>query len=115
MKNTTTTTFDLKAYLSLLNEAHERSALSLREVAESCDLDPSYACLILKGARKPQRDVLIALGFTYGLERVEVDELLLLAGYPPLGRSALRQYRQKKATDSTNPTQSDPYPGAQSV
>jgi hypothetical protein len=80
-------------YLYLLSEAHERSGMSLREVAQSTDLDPTYVHYILKGARRPQRDVIIALGFTYRLERVEVDEILLLAGLPPLGRSALREYR----------------------
>lgn len=81
-------------YLSKLTEIHDRSGLSLREVARECDLDPSYVHYILKGARRPQRDVVIALGFAYRLERVEVDELLILAGLPPLGRSALREYRQ---------------------
>jgi hypothetical protein len=80
-------------YIYLLSEAHERSGMSLREVAQASDLDPTYVHNILKGARRPQRDVIIALGFTYRLERVEVDEILLLAGLPPLGRSALREYR----------------------
>jgi hypothetical protein len=83
-----------RAYLSKITEAHERSGLSLREVARECDLDPSYVHYILKGARRPQRDVIIALGFAYRLERVEVDEILLLAGLPPIGRSVLREYRQ---------------------
>jgi transcriptional regulator with XRE-family HTH domain len=81
-------------YLDLLNEAHERSGLSLREVAQACDLDPSYIHYILKGARRPQRDVIIAMGFAYGLERISVDEILLLANLPPIGRSVLREYRQ---------------------
>jgi hypothetical protein len=38
--------------------------------------------------------VIISLGFAYGLERVEVDEILLLAGYPPIGRGTVREYRQ---------------------
>ena len=84
-------------YIYLLSEAHERSGLSLREVAHASDLDPTYVHYILKGARRPQRDVIIALGFTYRLERVEVDEILLLAGLPPLGRSALREYRQQQS------------------
>lgn len=82
-------------YLSRLTEAHERSGLSYREVAQACDLDPSYVHYILKGARRPHRDVLIALGFAYRLERWEVDEILLLAGLPPIGRSAAREYRQE--------------------
>lgn len=83
-----------RAYLSRITEAHERSGLSLREVAQACDLDASYVHYILKGARRPHRDVIIALGFAYRLERVEVDDILLLAGLPPIGRSALREYRQ---------------------
>jgi transcriptional regulator with XRE-family HTH domain len=85
---------DANEYLNKLIEVHERSGLSFREVAQECDLDPSYVHYILKGARRPHRDVLIALGFAYRLERWEVDELLLLAGLPPIGRNALREYRQ---------------------
>jgi transcriptional regulator with XRE-family HTH domain len=85
----------LPDYLCLLGEAHERSGMSLRDVAQASDLDPTYVHYILKGARRPQRDVIIALGITYRLERIEVDEILLLAGLPPLGRSALREYRQQ--------------------
>ena len=81
-------------YLDLLNDFHIRSGLSLREVAQACDLDPTYVHYILKGARRPARDVIISLGFTYRLEWVEVYEILLLAGLPPLGRSLLREYRQ---------------------
>jgi hypothetical protein len=87
------TSIPIREYTFLLSEAHERSGLSLREVAQSSDLDPTYVHYILQGARRPPRDVIIALGFTYRLERTEVDEILLLAGLPPLGRSALRQYR----------------------
>ncbi len=85
---------DRTAFLDLLNEYHSRSGLSLREVAQSCDLDHTYIHYILTGARRPHRDVIIALGFAYGMERVEVDEILLLAGYPPIGRGSLREYRQ---------------------
>lgn len=83
----------IRDYIYLLSEAHERSGLSLREVAQFSDLDPTYVHYILQGARRPPRDVIIALGFTYRLERTEVDEILLLAGLPPLGRSALKEYR----------------------
>jgi hypothetical protein len=82
----------------LLSEAHERSGMSLREVAQASDLDPTYVHYILKGARRPRQDVIIALGFTYRLERVEVDEILLSAGLPPLGRRALRLYRDQIKT-----------------
>jgi hypothetical protein len=83
-----------KEYLTLLNNIHNRSGLSLRDVAKDCDLDHTYVHYILTGARRPRRDVIIALGFVYSLSRWEVDEILLLAGYPPLGRGSLREYRQ---------------------
>ena len=44
-------------YICLLSEAHGRSGMSLREVAQASDLDPTYVHYILKGARRPQRDV----------------------------------------------------------
>lgn len=83
-------------YLDRLNDTHARSGLSLRAVAEASDLDPTYVHYILKGDRRPQRDVLIALGIAYRLERIDIDELLLLADFPPLGRSAFREYQQQK-------------------
>jgi transcriptional regulator with XRE-family HTH domain len=82
------------AYLELLNEYHSRSGLSLREVAQACDLDFTYIHRILSGSRRPRRDVIIALGFAYDLDLAEVDELLLLIGFPPVGRSTSRECRQ---------------------
>jgi hypothetical protein len=97
-----TAKFTRAEFVELLNEHHIRSGLSLREVAQACDLDASYVHYILKGARKPLRDVIIALGFAYGLDRLEVDELLLLAGWPPIGRYFLKEYRQANHATSTN-------------
>ena len=91
-----------REYLYRLNEAHEQSGMSLREVAQACDLDPSYVHYILKGARRPKRDIIIALGYAYTLERVEVDEILLLAGFPPIGRSVLRQVRRAASIENAN-------------
>jgi transcriptional regulator with XRE-family HTH domain len=81
-------------FLDLINEYHARSGLSLRDVAQACDLDFTYIHRILSGSRRPRRDVIIALGFAYNLDLGEVDELLLLVGYPPVGRSASKEYRQ---------------------
>jgi len=79
-------------FLNDLREAHDRSGLSYREVGQICDIDHSYVGRILNGARIPARDVLInLLVFAYGLSRLETDELLVLVGYPPLGRSARRE------------------------
>jgi transcriptional regulator with XRE-family HTH domain len=81
-------------FLDLINEYHARSGLSLREVAQACDLDFTYIHRILSGSRRPRRDVIIALGFAYNLDLGEVDELLLLVSYPPVGRLASKEYRQ---------------------
>jgi hypothetical protein len=81
-------------FLDVLKDFHLRSGMSLRDVAQACDLDYTYIHYILVGARRPRRDVIIALGFAYGMERVEVDEILLLAGYPPIGRGSLKVHRQ---------------------
>jgi hypothetical protein len=78
----------------LLNEYHIKSGLSFREVARACDLNFTYIHYILDDKRRPKRDVIIAMGFAYCLERFEVDDLLLLVGYPSIGRRLLREYRQ---------------------
>ncbi|HWQ04623.1 MAG TPA: helix-turn-helix transcriptional regulator [Longilinea sp.] len=83
-----------KEFLLRLNELHISSGLSLREVALVCDIDPTYVHYILKGVRHPRRDVLIALGFAYNLDLFEMDEILILAGLPPLGRSSRRDFQQ---------------------
>jgi transcriptional regulator with XRE-family HTH domain len=87
--------------LNGLREAHERSGLSYREVAQICDIDHSYMGRILNGARTLARDVLMnLLAFAYGLSRLETDELLILVGYSPLGRSARREHREHSALSS---------------
>ncbi len=84
-----------------LREAHERSSLSYREVAQICDIDHSHVGRILIGARTPARDIMInLLAFAYGLSRLETDELLILVGYPPLGRSARREHRELNTLSS---------------
>ena len=87
-------------FLIRLRELHESSGLSLREIAARSDLDYSYVSLILNGQRNPNRDVLISLGVSWGLTLSEIDELLLLAGDPPLGRSARREFRTKVLGDA---------------
>ena len=87
--------------LNGLREAHERSGLSYREVAQICDIDHSYVGRILNGARTPARDILInLLAFTDGLSRLETDELVILVGYPPLWRSARLENREHNPLSS---------------
>ena len=83
-------------FAARLREYHERSGLSLREVAQICDLDFSYVELILQGKRRPHRDVIVLLcGYAWQVSQPETDEVLMLGNYPPLGRSASREYRQR--------------------
>ncbi len=84
-------------WLALLREFHTMSSLSFREVAAQCDMDHSYVALILCGKRRPSRDVLILLlVFGYGLDRIETDRMLILARFPPLGRSARTEFRRER-------------------
>lgn len=84
-----------ESWLADLRELHESSGLSCREIAERCDLDHSYVPLILEGKRRPSRDVLtLLLAFGYHADRIETDCILMLAGYPPFGRSARLEYRK---------------------
>lgn len=80
-------------FLVAINEAHTRSGLSLREIAQVCDLDHTYLHLILQGKRHPHRDVLISLcTFGWHLDPIETDSILMADGHPPLGRSVRREY-----------------------
>jgi transcriptional regulator with XRE-family HTH domain len=84
-------------HLNLINrlcELHDINGQSLREIAAMADLDHSYVSLVLNGQRLPSRDALVSLGISWHLALFDIDELLLLAGYPPLGRSARREYHK---------------------
>jgi transcriptional regulator with XRE-family HTH domain len=86
-----------EGWLAGLRELHECGGLSYRELAARCDLDHSYVALILEGKRKPNRDLLtFLLAFGYRTDRIETDRILMIAGYPPLGRSARLEYRKNR-------------------
>jgi hypothetical protein len=100
-------------FLAAINEAHTRSGLSLREIAQVCDLDHTYLHLILQGKRHPHRDVLISLcTFGWHLDPIETDMILIADGHPPLGRSVRREYsaggiHQASASGMIQPRSSD--------
>jgi len=84
-------------WLADLRELHEYAGLSYRELAARCDLDHSYVALILEGKRRPNRDLLtLLLAFGYRTDRIETDRILMIAGYPPFGRSARLEYRKNR-------------------
>jgi transcriptional regulator with XRE-family HTH domain len=90
-----------QSWLACLRELHHASGLSYRDIAVRCDLDHSYVALILEGKRRPGRDVLtLLLAFGYCVDRVETDHVLMLAGYPPFGRSARLEYRKSQRLPS---------------
>jgi hypothetical protein len=73
--------------LELLNSAKNVSGASLREVGIAIDIDFTYISMILNGRRLPPRDILIALcAFGWQLDLPETNEILVAAGYPPLGK-----------------------------
>ncbi len=89
-------------FLAAINEAHTRSGLSLREIAQVCDLDHTYLHLILQGKRHPHRDVLISLcTFGWHLDPIETDTILMADGHPPLGRSVRREYSASSANQAS--------------
>ena len=89
-------------FLAAINEAHTRSGLSLREIAQVCDLDHTYLHLILQGKRHPHRDVLISLcTFGWHLDPIETDTILMADGHPPLGRSVRREYSAGNANQAS--------------
>jgi hypothetical protein len=89
-------------FLAAINDAHTRSGLSLREIAQVCDLDHTYLHLILQGKRHPHRDVLISLcTFGWHLDPIETDAILMADGHPPLGRSVRREYSASSANQAT--------------
>lgn len=81
-----------RAYLQNL---HESSGLSYREIAIRCDLDESRVARILEGNRKPSRDVLtLLLAFGYRTDREDTDQILTMAGYLPFGPSEQKEFRR---------------------
>ena len=89
-------------FLAAINEAHTRSGLSLREIAQVCDLDHTYLHLILQGKLHPHRDVLISLcTFGWHLDPIETDTILMADGHPPLGRSVRREYSTGSANQAS--------------
>jgi len=84
--------YDREESLFRLNEFYKTHGWSYRELSVQADINPCYISMILNGSRMPSRDVVICLGTALRLERLDIDELLLLADCPPLGRSARKEY-----------------------
>jgi hypothetical protein len=74
-----------KQFLQLINEAHRDSGRTLREVGDMCNIHYSHVERILKGTRKPKRDLLIILCWNgWNLETEEGDEIIKAGGYKTL-------------------------------
>ena len=73
---------DRKRFLSLINDAHDRSGRSLREVGDFCGIDHAYISRILKGERLSNRDIILALClFGWNLDGYDIEDILKAGGY----------------------------------
>ncbi len=66
---------------SLLRQARERIGLSRDELARRIGLDASYIYRLETGARRPSREVALALAEALGIKSDELDQWLITAGY----------------------------------
>jgi transcriptional regulator with XRE-family HTH domain len=83
-------------FLQLINSYHVCSGATYREIEEVCEINFSYLSLILKGTRQPSRDVLIRLcHWGWRLNPADTDEVLMLAGFPPLSHRTRREWLEK--------------------
>jgi hypothetical protein len=74
--------FEQKKFLKLLNDAHYDSGRNLREIGDLCIVDHSYVWRVLRGERRPRRDILIALCTKgWGLDLYDTDVILKTGGY----------------------------------
>ena len=71
----------LSDYLSgLLN----RRGISVREVADRCNLERSYSYQLFNGTRRPTRNFLLRLALLLELPEEEAQRMLKIAQRPPL-------------------------------
>ena len=69
---------------ALLREMIAKSGLTYRDLGTRMGLSTSALSFIVQGKRYPARDMIIALGYECDYERVELDYVLRIAGYPVL-------------------------------
>ena len=79
----------------------DRTGFSQREFAMMAGVDHSYLTLIFHNGKVPSRDIIISFAFALRLDLWEADDLLLLAGYPPLSRSSRREFRHDLVANTT--------------
>lgn len=76
----------------LLRDTHEQSKLPEAVVAGLSGISESYLSKLMTGCRRrPSRDVLLTLGYVWGIRNpYEVDRILEAAGHPKLSRPLSR-------------------------
>jgi hypothetical protein len=74
----------------LLQAAHERSRLPDSVVAGLVGISESYFSKLVNGhRRRPSRDLLLSLGYVWGIRELDdIDKILEAAGHPKLSRPA---------------------------
>jgi hypothetical protein len=70
----------------LLRAAHDQSKLPGSVVAGRVGISESYFSKLLNGHRcRPSRDLLLALGYVWGIQELDdIDRILEAAGHPKL-------------------------------
>lgn len=71
-------------FCEFIMKAQTRSSFSDKEIAAFLHIDDAYYWRIKKGQRRPNRDLVIALGFVFQLELSEMEHFLELGGYRSL-------------------------------
>jgi len=75
---------DRGRFCEFIIKAQIRSSFSDKEIAAFLNIDYAYYWRIKKGQRRPNRDLVIALGFVFQLELSEMELFLELGGYRSL-------------------------------
>jgi transcriptional regulator with XRE-family HTH domain len=76
-----------------LKELLKQSSLTIKELISRANLDRTYAYQIIKGTRRPGRDMLLAIAFGLRLNLKATQRLLSIGGrntlYPRIRRDAI--------------------------
>jgi len=75
----------VSGFAGALRTAREAAGYSQRALARRCGLTAAYVSLMESGKRAPERGTVARLADALGLDPRAADDLLLAAGYAPVG------------------------------
>jgi len=77
------------SFAEVLSELRTAKGLSQSRLAHGAGFDHSHVSRLEAGKRQPSREAVLALANVLGLNSLEIDRLLVAAGYRPLDDSSL--------------------------